>query len=109
MADDLTAELLALSLAAKSDYLRGRSQAEIDDLQRAGVRAGGREVVEELPDEASGLRALLDRARDGDVLAMMIHQDRPACVALLEAAGATPDDPATIRTKVRTSQPSTRP
>jgi hypothetical protein len=32
---------------------------------------------------------------------MMIHQDRAACVELLDRAGATPDDPATIRAKVR--------
>ncbi|MGB7981218.1 MAG: Mur ligase family protein [Candidatus Nanopelagicales bacterium] len=95
-----------VSLAAKSEYLRGRSQAEIDDLQRAGVRAGGREVVEELPDEESGLRALLDLARDGDVLAMMIHQDRPGCVELLATAGATPDAPATITAKARDAQAS---
>ncbi len=90
-----------VSLAAKSRYLRGRSQAEIDDLQRAGVRAGGLDVAEELSDEESGLGALLARARDEDVLAMMIHQDRQACVDLLVAAGATPDDPDTIIAKAR--------
>ncbi len=93
-----------VSLAGKSAYLRGRSQAEIDNLQRAGVQAGGGEVAEEHPDEESGLRGLLERARDGDVLAMMIHQDRPACVALLEAAGATPDSPPTITAKARAAR-----
>ena len=34
-----------------------------------------------------------------DVLAMMIHQARDECVEILEAAGATPDDAATIRRK----------
>jgi cyanophycin synthetase len=88
-----------VQLAAKSHYLRGRTQAAIDALQRAGLALAGRTPIEETPDEPSGLRALLARARDGDVLAMMIHQDREACVALLERAGATPDDPDTIRAK----------
>jgi cyanophycin synthetase len=88
-----------VQLAAKSHYLRGRTQEAIDDLQRAGLRRAGTQPAEEAPDEPSGLRALLARAHDGDVLAMMIHQDREACVALLDAAGAVPDDAATVRAK----------
>ncbi|MCU0282649.1 MAG: Mur ligase family protein [Candidatus Nanopelagicales bacterium] len=88
-----------VQLAAKSHYLRGRSQAEIDSLQRAGLALAGRTPIEETPDEPSGLRAMLARARDGDVLAMMIHQEREACVALLERAGGTADDPATLQAK----------
>jgi cyanophycin synthetase len=89
-----------VQLAAKPHYLRGRTQGEIDALQRAGVRAAGKEPVEEVPDEPTGLRALLARSRDGDVIAMMIHQDRSACVDLLERAGASEDTPETIRAKV---------
>ena len=89
-----------VQLAAKSRYLRGRTQEEIDDLQRAGLQAVGVEPIDEVPDEPTGLRALLARARDGDVLAMMIHQDRDACVAILAEAGAAPDDAAVIRAKV---------
>jgi cyanophycin synthetase len=88
-----------VQLAAKPNYLRGRTQEEIDALQREGIRELGREPVEETPDEPSGLRALLARARDGDVLAMMIHQDRAECVDLLAAAGAVPDDADTITAK----------
>jgi cyanophycin synthetase len=95
-----------VQLAAKAHYLRGRTQAEIDALQRAGVRAAGKEPVEEVPDEPTGLRALLARAHDGDVIAMMIHQDRSACVELLEQAGATEDDPATIRAKAEAAGPA---
>ena len=75
------------------------TQEDIDDLQRAGLRAVGVEPIEEVPDEPTGLRALLARARDGDVLAMMIHQDREDCVTLLETVGATADDAARIRAK----------
>jgi len=90
-----------VQLAAKPRYLRGRSQEEIDALQRAGVRSAGKEPFDEVPDEPSGLRALLGRARDGDVIAMMIHQDRAACEALLAGAGATPDTGAALVAKAR--------
>lgn len=89
-----------VQLAAKPHYLRGRTQQEIDELQRAGLAAVGKVPIEQTPDEPSGLRALLARARGGDVLAMMIHQDRAECVALLEQVGATVDDAATTREKV---------
>ncbi len=94
-----------VALAAKDAYLRGRTQEGLDALQRAGIRAAGKEPIEELPDEPSGLRALLARARDGDVLAMMIHQDRAACLAILDQAGATPDTPDVITAKARTARP----
>ncbi|MCU0262359.1 MAG: Mur ligase family protein [Candidatus Nanopelagicales bacterium] len=95
-----------VQLAAKSHYLRGRSQTEIDALQRAGIRSAGKEPFEEVPDEPTGLRALVARAHDGDVLAMMIHQDREACVGLLGSLGATADDPATVRTKAQAARPA---
>jgi cyanophycin synthetase len=88
-----------VQLAAKPKYLRGRTQEQIDELQRAGLRSAGMEAIEEEPDEPSGLRSLLARARDGDVLAMMVHQDRAECEAILAAAGATADGPDTIRAK----------
>ncbi len=90
-----------VQLAAKPHYLRGRTQDEIDALQRAGIRAAGKEPFDEVPDEPTGLQALLARSHDGDVIAMMIHQDRAACVDLLNDVGATEDDPATIRSKVQ--------
>ena len=89
-----------VQLAAKSHYLRGRTQEEIDLLQRRGIRAAGKEPYEEVSDEPTGLRALLARSHDGDVIAMMIHQDRSACVHLLGEIGATEDSPARIRAKV---------
>lgn len=88
-----------VQLAAKPEYLRGRTQEQIDRLQRAGLAAAGTSPVEEVLDEQSGLRGLLARARDGDVLAMMVHEDRPGCEAILAEVGATPDDPEAIRAK----------
>ena len=90
-----------VQLAAKSNYLRGRSQAEIDALQRSGIVSVGKEPFDVVPDEPSGLRALLDRARDGDVIAMMIHQDRATCEALLTDAGSVVDTPERIAAKAR--------
>ncbi len=95
-----------VQLAAKPHYLRGRTQEEIDDLQRAGIRVAGKEPIEEVPDEPTGLRALLARAHAGDVIAMMIHQDRAACVELLDSIGATADDPETIRAKIEAARPA---
>jgi len=88
-----------VQLAAKPRYLRGRTQEQIDALQRAGLRAAGTMPVEETPDEPSGLRALLARVRDGDVVAMMVHQDRQECEDILARAGASADDEPTIRAK----------
>lgn len=88
-----------VQLAAKSNFLRGRSQGAIDALQRAGIRSVGKEPFDAVPDEPRGLRALLDRARDGDVIAMMIHQDRATCESLLADAGAVVDTPERIAAK----------
>ncbi len=93
-----------VQLAAKPHYLRGRTQEEIDALQRAGIRSAGKEPFEEVADEPTGLRTILARSHDGDVIAMMIHQDRAACVALLDNMGAVADDPATIRAKVEAAR-----
>lgn len=90
-----------VQLAAKSHFLRGRTQDEIDTLQRAGIRSAGKEPLDVVPDEPSGLRALLDRARDGDAVAMMIHQDRAACEQLLADAGAVPATPEQIAGRAR--------
>lgn len=90
-----------VQLAAKSDYLRGRTQAQIDDLQRAGIRSQGKEPTDEVSDEPTGLDLMLARSRDGDVIAMMVHQDRRACEDLLVRAGATPDTADRIIAKVR--------
>ena len=90
-----------VQLAAKPRYLRGRTQEEIDDLQRIGVRSAGKEPLEEVPDEPTGLRTILARAADGDVVVMMIHQDRAACEDLLRQAGGTPDSAEALVAKAR--------
>lgn len=92
-----------IQLAAKSRYLRGRTQEEIDHLQRIGVRSAGKEPLEQVPDEPTGLRTIMGRARDGDVIAMMIHQDRQACEDLLRQAGGTPDSAEVLVAKARTA------
>jgi hypothetical protein len=71
----------------------------MDQLQIEGIHAAGGSVTDQLPDEPSGLTAMLDRAQDGDVIAMMVHQDLPTCVALLGERGAVADGPADIAAK----------
>jgi hypothetical protein len=71
----------------------------MDQLQVEGIRSAGGFVTDQFPDEPSGLAGLLDRARAGDVIAMMVHQDLPTCVALLGERGAVADGPADIAAK----------
>jgi cyanophycin synthetase len=111
-AGDRTDELL-LSLGAiaargsdvmvivhKPKYLRGRTTDEIETLYRAGAAEVGVEEVPAYPSELAGLTALLQRARPGDVIGVMCHQDRVEIDAWLRDRGATPDSPAVLRDKV---------
>lgn len=95
-----------VQLAAKSAFLRGRTQEEMDALQLEGITAGGGQVAENLPDEPSGLAAMLARAGAGDVIAMMVHQDLAGCLRVLQEHGATPDGPAQIAAKAAAARGS---
>jgi cyanophycin synthetase len=69
-------------IAVKDRYLRGREPAELVALLRAG--AGD---VASYDDEVTALSAALLGRKPGDAVAMMCHQDRPACEQVLLAAG----------------------
>ena len=84
----------------KTEYLRGRDPAELDELYRAGAAAVGVPTLPSYGSELLGYLALLDRARPGDVVAVMCHQDRDALEDDLRRRGATLDDPGTLRAKV---------
>ena len=56
--------------------------------------------------EVAGLASLVGQAADGDVVAMMTHQDREEVDAWLAEHGATRDGAAELRAKV---PPRTRP
>ncbi|MBA3232404.1 MAG: Mur ligase [Propionibacteriales bacterium] len=89
----------------KHEYLRGREPQELDALYREGAAHVNVSEIPSYESELSGLRALLNRARGGDVVAVMCHQDRPLLDSWLRKQGATVDTPATFRDKVLATQP----
>ncbi len=84
----------------KEHYLRGRTTAGLEGHLRAGLADVGVAEAESFPTELEGLQALVTAAHDGDVVALMCHEDRDAVTAWLAARGATADAPADIRRKV---------
>ena len=88
-------------IAHKDRYLRGRDLEELDALLRAGAARVGVTELESYPTEVSGLAALVDRARPGDVVALMCHAERKAVYEWLAAHDGTPDSPEILGDKVR--------
>ena len=89
-----------VEIAHKSDYLRGRPMTELGDLIREGAAHAGTEITAEHADELSCLQSLVAQARDGDVVAIMAHQDRADLDQWLFGSGATRDSAADLRAKV---------
>ena len=74
-----------LVICEKPHYLRGRKLEPMNDIFRAGARAVGYAgTVQALPGELSALQTLLERARKGDVVAVMSHVERQEIFAWLE-------------------------
>lgn len=77
---------------------RGRAPGAVrsllaDELRRLGARGDG---IVEVDSEMDAVRDALDWGRDGDLLLLLIHEDRDNILALLEklaARGWTPGDP----------------
>lgn len=84
----------------KTHYLRGRTMEELESHLRAGLQRAGVAEIDSYTTELDTLRALVDDAHDGDVVALMCHAEREAVYAWLDSVGATPDEPSTIRRKV---------
>ena len=89
-----------VEIAHKSEYLRGRPMTELGDLIREGAAHAGTEIAAEHADELSCLKSLVGQARDGDVVAIMAHQDRAEIDHWLLESGATQDSAAELRDKV---------
>jgi cyanophycin synthetase len=87
-----------LVIAEKPHYLRGRDRNEMNELLRSGARDGGYTgEVEALPSETAAFEALIDRAKRGDVCAVMAHVERTEIFAWLEAEGFRPVDTDRLR------------
>ena len=90
-----------VEIVHKTGYLRGRSAAQLGELIKAGAAHAGRNSMPEHDTEVAGLASLVDQATDGDVVAVMTHQDRDQVDAWLDEHGATPDTAEQLRAKVR--------
>jgi len=91
-------------IAHKAKYLRGRSTEELDELFRTGALRVGVADLPSHPTELAGLQTLVAQAEPGDVVALMCHENRQGVYAWLAEQDATPDDPDTLRDKVRTAR-----
>ncbi len=89
-----------VEIVHKTAYLRGRSAAQLGELMSAGAARAGVTSVPEHLTEVAGLASLVGQASDGDVVAVMTHQDRDEVDMWLSAHGATRDSPDELRDKV---------
>ena len=83
-------------IAEKPRYLRGRDPVEMVGL----FRAGAGEDLPSYPSEVAGLAAALATVGPGDVVALMCHEDRPGCEAVLLDAGGVRMTAADVRARV---------
>lgn len=90
-----------IEIVHKSEYLRGRTAGQLGALILAGAAHAGVADIPEHDSELAGLVSLAGQAADGDVIAVMTHQDRVEVDAWLAGHGATRDTPADLREKVR--------
>jgi cyanophycin synthetase len=93
-------------IAHKARYLRGRTTDELDALFRRGAARVGVDELPSYPTEVTGLAALVEQARPGDVVALMCHEDREGVYDWLATSGFTPDTPETLRDKVKAARPT---
>ena len=89
-----------VEIVHKGDYLRGRSMAEISELITEGAAHAGMAIQRAHDSELAGLVSLVDQARDGDVVAIMTHQDREELDRWLLDHQATRDDAVALRAKI---------
>ena len=90
-----------VEITHKAKYLRGRSMDELDQLIRAGAAHAGMGIEREHDSELDCLVSLVDQARDGDVVAVMTHQDRDKLDQWLIDHGGSRDTADVLRAKVR--------
>lgn len=84
----------------KEHYLRGRTMEGLETKLREGMSRVGATPVTSSETELAGLMELLSDARDGDVLAEMVHSDRQLVHQWLLDHQGRVDSPSVIRRKV---------
>jgi cyanophycin synthetase len=90
-----------IEIVHKANYLRGRSMDGISKLIAEGAAHAGMTVERAHDSELDGLVSLVGQARDGDVVAIMTHQDREELDRWLLARGGTRDSTGALRSKVK--------
>jgi cyanophycin synthetase len=90
-----------VAIGHKRQYLRGRSQDELDGLLRAGLERVGMVDVSSYDSEVESLATLVEQAKPGDVVGLMCHAQRQEAYDWIAAHGGTPDGPSTLAAKVR--------
>ena len=99
-----------LAIKESLDYLRGRSrESVIGELRAGAIGAGWRAEIPIYESETDALRAELQRpeAPDGEVIALLCHEDRTAVFALLAEQGFAPIVATTDLAKLMTSRLAT--
>jgi cyanophycin synthetase len=89
-----------LEIVHKAKYLRGHSMEKINELIKEGAAHAGMQIERAHDSELGGLVSLVGQARNGDVVAIMTHQDRELLDRWLLDHGATRDGADVLRTKV---------
>ena len=93
-----------IEIVHKAKYLRGQSMETINKLIKEGAAHAGVQINRSHDSELGGLVSLVDQARNGDVVAIMTHQDRELLDQWLLDHGATRDSADVLTTKVLAAQ-----
>ena len=89
-----------IEIVHKAKYLRGQSMETINKLIKEGAAHAGVQIDRSHDGELGGLVSLVDQARNGDVVAIMTHQDRELLDRWLLDHGASRDSADVLTKKV---------
>jgi cyanophycin synthetase len=89
-----------VEITHKARYLRGRGMDELGKLISEGAVHAGMDIQREHDSELGCLMSLVGQARNGDVVAIMTHQDRELLDQWLIDHGASRDDADAVLAKV---------
>jgi cyanophycin synthetase len=89
-----------VEITHKARYLRGRGMDELGKLISEGAAHAGMDIQREHDSELGCLMSLVGQARNGDVVAIMTHQDRELLDQWLIDHGASRDDTDAVLAKV---------